>query len=273
MVKMSAVVCNHSQVLDFGCTAYEQVKVLYFFASFPKPCSFFGKSMNNLVERDNIHFPHKFFNLLEIFLYPITIVSTKYKFSNNDVSYVADSFVYLIELFLNTAFSSKQENAGTSVKQVSVHSSTSKEFSVLAARISSMISSAERQSCHLPANRLAHPLRGLAVSSSGCVIEILSREISSSFSLSLKSFNSDQYFALTGEDALKIFVFIFSFGFVHAAKLRNNFETTNFVTKKLSLKRVHTFYTHFNFKIFDSFRKKGRNIWIITIFLVPLHLK
>ena len=100
-------------------------------------------------------------------------------------------------------------------------------FAVLAARISSTISSAERLSFHTPAKRLAQPLRGLAAGSSGCVMELLSKVMSSNFTLSLKSFNSDQYLALAGDGVAKTFVFICSYFYMlDAANLHKTNETT-----------------------------------------------
>ena len=146
---------------------------------------------------------------------------------NNAKDQIAVGFVYLIEFFLDTALASEQENAGTCIKQVSVHRSASNVFAVLAARISSTISSAERLSFQTPAKRLAQPLRGLAEGFSKCVMELLSKVMSSNFTSSLKSFNSDQYLALTGDGVANTFVFICScFFMLDAAKISIKSETT-----------------------------------------------
>lgn len=100
-------------------------------------------------------------------------------------------------------------------------------FAVLAARISSTISSAERLSFHTPAKRLAQPLRGLAAGDSGRVMELLSKVMSSNFTLSLRSFSSDQYLALSGDGVANTFVFIcFCFYMLDAAKININSEIT-----------------------------------------------
>ena len=96
---------------------------------------------------------------------------------------IEDALEAKARLFLNTTLTSEQENAGTCIKQVSVHNSTSKVFAVRAAWISSTISSAERLSFHTPAKRFAQPLRGLVAGSSECVIELLSKVMSSTESL------------------------------------------------------------------------------------------
>jgi hypothetical protein len=74
--------------------------------------------------------------------------------------------------------------------------------------MSRTISSAERESFHVPAKRLAQPFLWEEDSSSSAVIELLSRAISSIFSLLLKSFSSDQYRAQAGDVTFKAFVLI-----------------------------------------------------------------
>jgi len=54
----------------------------------------------------------------------------------------------------------------------------------------------------------------------GCLIELLNNEMSSNFTSLLRSFSSDQYLALVGDDAFTTFVFISLFQSVFAAKIR-----------------------------------------------------
>jgi hypothetical protein len=74
-------------------------------------------------------------------------------------------------------------------------------------RMSLIISSDVLSSCHLPAKLAVHPLPS-GFSASGQEMEVLNNVINSSFTLVLRSFSSDQYFALTGDAADEMFVFI-----------------------------------------------------------------
>ena len=227
MFEVFASVGDYSQVFDFSCAAYKKVEIFNLLACLPKLCSFLGKSMDDFFESNDIHLGNEIFHLPKVILNLPTIVCTKNKFCKDDLGNITLVFVYFVELFLNTALTSEQENAGTCIEQVSIHSSTSKVFAVLAARISSTISSAERLSFHTPAKRLAQPLRGLATGSSECVMETLSKVMSSNFTLSLKSFSSDQYLALTGDGVANTFVFICSYSYLlDAANIHKTNETT-----------------------------------------------
>jgi len=58
-------------------------------------------------------------------------------------------------------------------------------------------------------------------------MELLSKVMSSNFTLSLKSFSSDQYLALAGDGVAKTFVFICSYFYMlDAANLHKTNETT-----------------------------------------------
>ena len=74
--------------------------------------------------------------------------------------------------------------------------------------MSRTISFAERESFHVPANRLAQPFLLGAGSSLILVMEELNKAISSIFSLLLKSFSSCQNLAVTGEAVVGRGVFI-----------------------------------------------------------------
>ncbi len=66
-------------------------------------------------------------------------------------------------------------------------------------------------------------MRGLAVSFSDFVMELLSKVMSSSFTLSLKSFSSDQYLALMGDVIGEMEVFINSLFSVSVCKYKEFF--------------------------------------------------
>jgi hypothetical protein len=89
------------------------------------------------------------------------------------------------------------------------------------------ISSAERASFHVHAKRLAQPFLGEGVCSSATIMELLSRAISSIFSVLLKSLSSDQYRALTGDVTFKPFMLIYLLVCYTAANLSIFSETTN----------------------------------------------
>ena len=227
MLEVSAVVGDYSQAFGFSCAAYKKVEIFNLLARLPKPRPFLCKGVDRFIKSNDLHLRNELFHLSEVIFSVVTIVCTKDKFCHNDIGDVAFAFVCLVEPIHNISLASEQENAGTCIEQVSIHNSASKEFSVLAARISSTMSSAERLSFHTPAKRLAHPFRGLAAGTSGCVMELLSKVISSNFTLSLKSFNSDQYLALMGDGVAKTFIFICSlFYMLDAAKIRIKNEIT-----------------------------------------------
>ena len=228
MLKVFAVVSHHHEPLGLCCAANKQVEVVNLLSCLPERSSLFGKGMNGFVERDNLHFCNKLFHLPEIILNPVTVVGTKQKFSHHSVCNIALVFVYLIESFLNTAFSSEQEHTDAGVKQISFHSSTSNVLVVRAERMSLTISSAERESFHVPAKRLAQPFLCEAVCSSATVMELLNRAISSIFSVLLKSLSSDQYRALAGDVTFKPFMLIYILVCYSAAKISNFLETPSF---------------------------------------------
>ena len=224
MLEVSAVVGDYSQAFGFSCAAYKKVEVFNLFARLPELCSLLGKDMDGFIKGNNLHLGNEFLHLPEVLYNLLTIICTKAKLCNNDFGDVAFVCVYFVESIHDIALASEQENAGTCIEKITVHNSTSIVFAVLATRMSSMISSAERLSFHTPAKRLAQPLRGLAAGSSGCVMELLSKVMSSNFTLSLKSFNSDQYLALVGDGVTNTFVFICSsFLYVRRCKYRHKF--------------------------------------------------
>ena len=185
MLKVLAVVSHHHESFGLCCTTDKQVEVVNLLSSLPECCSLFGKGMNGFV---------------------ISLV-----------------FVYLVEPFFDAAFSSEQEYADAGVKQISFHSSTSNVFLVRAERMSLTISSADRESFHVPAKRLAQPFLCGAACSSATVMELLSKAISSIFSVLLKSFSFDQYRAQTGDVTFKPFILIYILVCYSACKVKHFF--------------------------------------------------
>ena len=74
-------------------------------------------------------------------------------------------------------------------------------------RMSSIIFSAVLSSCQRPAKVFVHPFL-LDDSDTESAMELLNSVISSSLTLLLRSFSSDQYFALTGEEGDNVIAFI-----------------------------------------------------------------
>lgn len=185
MLKVLAVVSHHHESFGLCCTTDKQVEVVNLLSRLPERCSLFGKGMNGFV---------------------ISLV-----------------FVYLVEPFFDAAFSSEQEYADAGVKQISFHSSTSNVFLVRAERMSLTISSADRESFHVPAKRLAQPFLCGAACSSATVMELLSKAISSIFSVLLKSFSFDQYRAQTGDVTFKPFILIYILVCYSACKVKQFF--------------------------------------------------
>ena len=227
MLKMLAVVCYHYEVFDLCRAADEQVEIVNLLPSLPERRPLLCKGMNGLVEWYNLHFTHEILYLPEIVLNPVAIVSPKQKLGNHGVGDIAIVFVNLVESFFNTVVSSEQEHTDTGIEQISFHSSTSNELVVRAERISRTISSAERESFQVPAKRLAQPFLCESVCSWATVIELLSRAISSIFSVLLRSFNSDQIRALVGDVTFKPFMLIDIFVIIVAAKIRIISEKAN----------------------------------------------
>ena len=223
MLKVLAVVSHHHESFGLCCTTDKQVEVVNLLSSLPECCSLFGKGMNGFVERDNIHFFNKGFHLSEIILNPVTVVGTEQQFSHHSIGNKALVFVYLVELFFDAAFSSEQEYADAGVKQISFHSSTSNVFLVRAERMSLTISSADRESFHVPAKRLAQPFLCGAACSSATVMELLSKAISSIFSVLLKSLSFDQYRAQIGDVTFKPFILIYILVCYSACKVKHFF--------------------------------------------------
>jgi hypothetical protein len=89
--------------------------------------------------------------------------------------------------------------------------------------MSRTISSAERLSRHVPQNLLAHPFLWEMGVSLALVNELLSRAISSIFSVLLRSFSSDQYRALTGDVTFKPFILIDILFYYFRCKDKDNY--------------------------------------------------
>ena len=98
---------------------------------------------------------------------------------------------------------------------------------VRAERMSLTISSAERESFHFPGKRLAQPFLCEAVCSLATVMELLSRAISSIFSVLLRSFRTGQIRALVGDVTFKPFMLIYILACYSAAKLSIFSESAN----------------------------------------------
>ena len=112
------------------------------------------------------------------------------------------------------------KNTDVSVKKIFLHNTTSFMLAFLEARMSSIISSAVLSSCQRPAKLFVHPF-SLDGSDTDWATELLNNVMSSSFTLLLRSFNSDQYFALTDEVGDNDIVFIM-ICLLFACKNRNN---------------------------------------------------
>ena len=110
-------------------------------------------------------------------------------------------------------------NTDTRIKQISVHSSTSKLFEVLQLRISLTISSAVRSSFQTPAKRLAQ-LVDVLLFLSLLTIELLNKDIKSSFSLLLRFFSSPQYGGIYEDDVVFLKALISSFYYSHRQKYK-----------------------------------------------------
>ena len=75
-----------------------------------------------------------------------------------------------------------------------------------------------------------------------CLIELLNNEMSSNFTSLLRSFSSDQYLALVGDDAFTTFVFISLFQSVFAAKIRISERNTKEKSLFLFISERKCFY-------------------------------
>ena len=116
MLEVSAVVGDYSQVFGFSCAAYKKVEIFDLLARLPKLCSFLGKGVEGFIESNDLHLRSERFHLPKVIFNLLTIVCTKDKLCKDNLGNIADAFVYLVELFLNTTFTSEQENAGTCIE-------------------------------------------------------------------------------------------------------------------------------------------------------------
>ena len=116
----------------------------------------------------------------------------------------------------------------------------------LEARMSSIISSAVLLSCQRPAKLFVHPLSSEG-SATELATELLNRVMSSSFTLLLRSFNSDQYFALTDEVGDNDIVFIM-ISLLFRCKNRN--IIWDYKTKQ---RKTYDIWTNYAKKIHENF--------------------
>ena len=77
MTEVLHVVCYYGQSCSFSCAGYKQVEILYWLTSIPQRDSFFGKSLNALFKRKNIHLLDEGVCLFQVLFYTITFVCSK----------------------------------------------------------------------------------------------------------------------------------------------------------------------------------------------------
>lgn len=160
--EMLNVVCHHGEARNFSGTANEEVIILYGGALSLESELLLAESINSFGKGNNFHFADEIVNNVEILFLILALVCTKTQFHHRHISNIA-----LLR-------------------------------SDLEARMSSIISSAVLSSSQRPAKLFVHPF-SLDDSDTELATELLNSVMSSSFTLLLRSFNSDQYFALTDE--------------------------------------------------------------------------
>lgn len=202
-VEVLNVVCYHYHAFCLCRTAYKQVKVLQFLSQFLQSDFLLTKDVNRLCKRNGFHFLQEVINGNQILLSLIAIIRPVTQLHNCNVRNKAACLSTLFHAFNNAVFISKGKNANIGVKKITFHNSTSFMCAFLASRMSSMISSVGLSSCHLPAK--------LSVQSSSVFrMEVLSKDISSSLTSLLRSFNVAQYRALVGDGVVNVLVFMSS---------------------------------------------------------------
>ena len=192
MIKVLSIMSYHGQSISLGCTTYQQIEVLYFLARTPKSQPFLGKLIYAFCKRNNLYAANEILYLPKVLFCSFTFIGSELQLCHNDIGYETILTTHIVQVPLNLMAASKKCNTNTRIKQVALHSAMSKEFAVLASRMSFTISSAVRLSFQTPTKRLAH-LEGFSSAGSALIKEVLNNAIKSSFSLVLSPFSSLQY--------------------------------------------------------------------------------
>ena len=150
----------------------------------------------------------------KICLCSITSICTITQFHHSYVRNIAFPLAIFSQALYYSVFSSHCENADIGVKQKSFHNVISLMWALRAEYMSSRISSVVLSSSHLPTKEEVQSL-------SACNIDILSNEISSNLSSSLRSFNCGQYRLISGDEVLTTDVSITTTYFTNC-KITNN---------------------------------------------------
>ena len=218
--EMQNVVCHHCKTGNFSGTANEEVIILYRCAQTLEPEFLLAESINRVSKRNNFHLADEIVDNAEVFILLLALVCAKAQFHHRHISNIALLTANLLKPLVDTIFITQGEYAYIGIQKKSLHNTNPFKFAFLELRMSSMISSAVLSSCQRPAKLFVHPL-SLDGSDTELATELLNSAMSSSLTLLLRSFNSDQYFALTDEEGDNVIAFIM-ICLLFACKNRNN---------------------------------------------------
>ncbi len=205
--EMLNVVCHHCETGNFSGAANEEVVILYRGAQALEPEFLLAESINGVSKRNNADLADEIVDNTEVFILLLTLVCAETQFHHRHVGNIALLTANLLKPLVDTIFITQGEYAYIGIQKKSLHNTNSFKFAFLEERMSSMISSAVLSSCQRPAKLFVHPF-SLDGSDTELATELLNSVMSSSFTLLLRSFNSDQYFALTGEEGDNVIAFI-----------------------------------------------------------------
>lgn len=142
-------------------------------------------------------------------LQPLNLAKVTDVVCHRHISNMALLWAYSFKPFVDTIFVAHGKNTDVGVQKIALHNTTSFILAFLEVRMSSMISSAVLSSCQRPAKLLVHPFSPEG-SETELATELLNSVMSSSFTLLLRAFSSDQYFAARDEvgDSVTVFMLI-----------------------------------------------------------------
>lgn len=212
------VVGDQCQPGGLCCAADEKVVVLQWESGSLKPDLFLTKSINSYCEGDHPYFLQENIYECKVLCRFGAPIGTVTQLHNRNIRDIVLPFAGSFKFLCYRRIASQCENTNIGIKQISFHNVTSRVWALRAEYISSKISSVDRLSSHLPANDETQSL-------SDSNIDVLSNEISSNLTSSLRSFSFGQNRFISGDEVFTTDISIEQL-FYPTAKLRIISETT-----------------------------------------------
>lgn len=197
------------------CAADKKVVVLQWESGSLKPDFLLTKSINSYCEGYHPYFLQENIYESEVLRHFGTLIGTVTQLHNRDIGNIKFSFADLFQFLHYGCVASQREDTNIGVKQIPVHNVISLVWALRAEYISSRISSVDRLSSHFPANDETQSL-------SDSNIDVLSNEINSNLTSSLRSFSFGQNRFISGDEVFTTDISIEQL-FLSDCKSTNNF--------------------------------------------------